>query len=80
MCCDTSKASPLSPIFRDDSDGGDDSVTLASNKSVTSAATGTVYSLMETAHPVFRKLKRLWNSPLESHREVGIELGIRSQC
>lgn len=51
-------------------DDDKDSLTLASIKSVTSAATGTVYSLMETAHPAFRKLKRLWNSPLESHREV----------
>ncbi len=54
-----------------DSEEDKDSLTLASIKSVTSVATGTVYSLMETAHPVFRKLRRFWNSPVESHKEVG---------
>lgn len=37
---------------------------------VTSLGTSTVYSLIETSHPVFGKVKRLWNSPMESHREV----------
>ena len=35
-----------------------------------SAASSSVYSLIESAHPVFGRVKRLWNSPLESHREV----------
>ena len=37
---------------------------------LTSLGTSTVYSLIETSHPVFGKVKRLWNSPMESHREV----------
>ena len=41
------------------------------SRTLTSTATSTAYSLIETAHPVFGRVKRLWNSPLESHREVG---------
>ena len=44
------------------------------SRTLTSTATSTVYSLIETAHPVFGRVKRLWNSPLENHREVGREL------
>ena len=40
------------------------------SRTLTSTATSTAYSLIETAHPVFGRVKRLWNSPLESHREV----------
>ena len=43
-------------------------------RTLTSTATSTAYSLIETAHPVFGRVKRLWNSPLESHREVGREM------
>lgn len=35
-----------------------------------SLASSSAYSLIETSHPVFGRVKRLWNSPLESHREV----------
>lgn len=38
--------------------------------SVSMATTCTAYSLIETAHPVFGRVKGLWNSPTESHREV----------
>ena len=38
--------------------------------SVSSHASSSVYSLIESAHPVFGRVKRLWHSPLESHREV----------
>ena len=44
------------------------------SRTLTSVATSTAYSLIETAHPVFGRVKRLWNSPLESHREVGREI------
>lgn len=44
------------------------------SRTLTSTATSTAYSLIETAHPVFGRVKRLWNSPLESHREVGREM------
>ena len=44
------------------------------SRTLTSTATSTAYSLIETAHPVFGRVKRLWNSPLESHREVGREI------
>lgn len=30
----------------------------------------TCYSFIETAPPIFHKVKKLWLSPLESHREV----------
>ena len=43
-------------------------------RTLTSTATSTAYSLIETAHPVFGRVKRLWNSPLESHREVDREM------
>ena len=35
-----------------------------------SVGNSSAYSLIETSHPVFGKVKRLWNSPDESHREV----------
>ena len=38
--------------------------------SLSLASTSTAYSLIETAHPVFSRVKRLWHSTLESHREV----------
>lgn len=40
----------------------------APSLSMTTASTA--YSLIETAHPMFGKVKRFWNSPMESHREV----------
>ena len=42
----------------------------SSKTGLSSLGTSTVYSLIETSHPVFGKVKRLWNSPMESHREV----------
>ena len=36
-----------------------------------SLASSSAYSLIETSNPVFGRVKRLWNSPLETHREVG---------
>ena len=50
---------------------GDDAGSITAATSMTS---GTVYSLIETAHPVFGKVKRLWNSSVESHREVCVRL------
>ena len=41
-----------------------------SEEDTASQSTSTAYSLIETAHPVFGRVKRLWNSPMESHREV----------
>ncbi len=35
-----------------------------------SVGNSSAYSLIETSHSVFGKVKRLWNSPDESHREV----------
>ena len=35
-----------------------------------SLATSSAYSLIETSHPLFGKIRRLWNSADESHREV----------
>ena len=35
-----------------------------------SLGTSSAYSLVETSHSVFGKVKRLWNSSDESHREV----------
>ena len=38
------------------------------------STTSTCYSFIETAHPVFHKVKKFWMSPLESHREVSYSL------
>lgn len=35
-----------------------------------SAASSSALSLIETAHPVFGAVRKLWHSPTESHREV----------
>lgn len=35
-----------------------------------SLASSSAYSLIETSNPIFGRVKRLWNSPLETHREV----------
>lgn len=40
--------------------------------SVSMVTTCTAYSLIETSHPVFGRVKGLWNSPTESHREVSV--------
>ena len=59
--------------FSNVEDGSSGRVESASTGTgVTSLGTSTVYSLIETSHPVFGKVKRLWNSPMESHREVRV--------
>ena len=40
------------------------------SQTATSAHTSSVYSYIEAAHPLFGKVKTLWNSSLESHREI----------
>ena len=40
------------------------------NEGSQSGVNSSVYSLIETSNPVFGQVKRLWNSPVESHREV----------
>ena len=35
-----------------------------------SLGSSSAYSLIETSHPLFGKIRRLWNSADESHREV----------
>ena len=47
----------------DDDNDGEDS-------SCSQSTMSTCYSFIETAHPVFHKVKKFWMSPLESHREV----------
>ena len=42
--------------------------------SCSQSTTSTCYSFIETAHPVFHKVKKFWMSPLESHREVSISI------
>ena len=39
--------------------------------STTSAASSSAFTLIETAHPVFGAVRKLWNSQTESHRVVG---------
>lgn len=41
------------------------------SSTATSAAASSAYTLIETAHPVFGAVRKLWNSPTESHRVVG---------
>lgn len=38
--------------------------------SVSMSTTSTAYTLIETSHSVFGRVKRLWNSPTEEHREA----------
>ena len=38
--------------------------------SISASTASTAYSLIETSHVVFNKVKKLWNSNQESHREV----------
>lgn len=40
------------------------------SQTATSAHTSSAYSSIEAAHPLFGRVKTLWNSSLESHREV----------
>ena len=40
------------------------------SQTATTAHTSSAYSSIEAAHPLFGKVKTLWNSSLESHREV----------
>ncbi len=44
--------------------------------SVSMTTTSSAYSLIDAAHPVFGKVKKLWNSPLESHREVHSHMSV----
>lgn len=44
--------------------------------SCSQSTTSTCYSFIETAHPIFHKVKKFWMSPLESHREVSMEYWI----
>ena len=44
--------------------------------SYSQSTTSTCYSFIETAHPVFHKVKKFWMSPLESHREVSSHIQI----
>ncbi len=48
----------------------DESEELGDIASLSITSASTAYTLIETAHPVFGKIKRLWNSPTESHREM----------
>lgn len=40
--------------------------------SISMTTTSTAYSLIETSHPVFWPVKKLWNSNVDTHREVGV--------
>ena len=55
---------------------GDVEVTEDSSHSTTatSAASSSAFTLIETAHPVFGAVRKLWNSPTESHRVVGMAM------
>ena len=71
----------LSAVAVEGDTGSEEDVEIGSEEDVQSggveeadylsmSTTSTAYTLIETAHPVFDKVKRLWNSPMESHREV----------
>lgn len=59
-----------------DNEKDDLDIEEATSQSGISLANSSVYSLIETSNPVFGRVKRLWNSPLESHREVSYFLKI----
>lgn len=52
-------------------EGEEDSTEAEDAPSVSMTTTSTAYSLIEMSHPVFRPVKKLWNSHVDSHREVG---------
>ena len=54
-------------VFRD----GDVDLEISSSAGTTSAASSSALTLIETSHPVFGTVRKLWNSPTESHRVVG---------
>ena len=66
-------------FLTDKVDNEEDDLDLEEAPSQTiSLANSSVYSLIETSNPVFGRVKRLWNSPLESHREVSYFLKMAS--
>lgn len=68
----------LGALFRDSEVTVHEECSQSSHSTVaTSAAASSAYTLIETAHPVFGAVKKLWNSPTESHRVVG-PLGVGS--
>jgi ribosomal RNA-processing protein 12 len=50
---------------------GDVDLETSSSAGTTSAASSSALTLIETSHPVFGTVRKLWNSPTESHRVVG---------
>lgn len=56
----------------EDSDDAEDSDEVEGVPSISMTTTSTAYSLIETSHPVFWPVKKLWNSHVDSHREVGV--------
>ncbi len=51
-------------------EGSSEDMGGAPSVSITTASSA--YNLIETSHSVFGRVKRLWNSPTEEHREVGV--------
>ena len=59
-------------MFEQEQEEEEDGETIRSERrdSASTAGTASAYSLIDSALPVFGNVRRLWNSPLESHREV----------
>lgn len=55
-------------------EGEEDSTEAEDTPSISMTTTSTAYSLIETAHPVFWPVKKLWNSHVDTHREVGVDM------
>jgi ribosomal RNA-processing protein 12 len=49
---------------------GDVDLETSSSAGTTSAASSSALTLIETSHPVFGTVRKLWNSPTESHRVI----------
>lgn len=58
----------LSDVAVEGETGSEEEVEDTPSLSMTTASTA--YSLIETAHPIFNRVKKFWNSNMESHREV----------
>ena len=58
----------VSNVAVEGEEGNDSETGDAPSVSMTTASTA--YSWIETSHSVFSRVKRLWNSPSEDHREV----------
>lgn len=52
----------------------EDSNEVEDTPSISMTTTSTAYSLIEMSHSIFNPVKKLWNSNVDGHMEVGVVL------